>query len=303
MGRLGTRRLGRLAGIVAAAGALAVITGASTASASAHPDRHHATVEYYVSLGDSLSVGVQPNRQGTSLDTDQGYSDDLYAELRVLDALRGIDLRLVKLGCSGETSHTMIDGGVCTYQGSNSQLGAATAFLAAHPGQVALVTLDIGSNDVDHCVGPSGIDTTCVQQGFGQLATDLPTITAALRHADPSSVTRWVGLNYYDPYLASWLSGAQGQATAAESTTLQAALNQIPQAVYPQAGFEVVDIAAAFRSTATTLVPLPGFGRVPLNVASICTLTWMCAPAPQGPNIHPRPVGYVVMSLAIAARL
>jgi hypothetical protein len=35
---------------------------------------------------------------------------------------------------------------------------------------------------------------------------------------------------------------------------------------------------------------------VPPNVAMICSLTWMCAPAPRGPNEHPNNAGYRVIA-------
>jgi hypothetical protein len=277
---------------------------APAAAAVRHqPPRHHLRIEYDISLGDSLSVGVQPNASGQSVPTSQGYDNDLYHLLRARDLLHGIDLRLVELGCPGETTGTMINGGICAYTGATSQLDAATAFLKAHRGQVALVTLDIGNNNVDHCVAASGIDLGCVEQGIAADATDLPTITAALRKADPDRTTRWAGLNAYDPYLASWLTGTAGQALASASSQLQQQFNAIPQQVYSQAGFSLVDIANAFHSYDTTTVPLPGYGSVPLNVASICELTWMCAPAPQGPNIHATSLGYAVMAKAILAKL
>ena len=58
-------------------------------------------------------------------------------------------LQAVNLGCGGETTTTMINGGHCTSKYSTgSQLGDAEAFLQAHPGQVAFITLDIGADDV-----------------------------------------------------------------------------------------------------------------------------------------------------------
>jgi hypothetical protein len=51
---------------------------------------------------------------------------------------------------------------------------------------------------------------------------------------------------------------------------------------------------ADFTDTAV----LPGVGTVPLNVARICTWTWMCAPAPVGPNIHANAAGYRVIAAA-----
>jgi hypothetical protein len=39
---------------------------------------------------------------------------------------------------------------------------------------------------------------------------------------------------------------------------------------------------------------------VPLNVATICNLTWECVP-PQGPNEHPNASGYQVIANAFLA--
>ena len=55
-------------------------------------------------------------------------------------------LWLVKLGCPGETTVTMIAGGICSYD-HGSQLDEAVAFLRAHRSFVAFVTIDIGAND------------------------------------------------------------------------------------------------------------------------------------------------------------
>src|SRR5262249_12811192 len=64
---------------------------------------------YYLALGDSLAQGVQPNASGVSVMTRDGYPDRVYA---VLHASRP-GLKLVKLGCPGETTTSMINGGVC----------------------------------------------------------------------------------------------------------------------------------------------------------------------------------------------
>lgn len=58
--------------------------------------------------------------------------------------------RLVKLGCSGETSYTMIRGGICRYP-AGSQLAQAKHFLRTHRRHVSLVTIDIGANDPNSC--------------------------------------------------------------------------------------------------------------------------------------------------------
>src|SRR6202043_784082 len=130
----GLRRL-RLPLAIAAAAAVTACSGSATDSTT-HASPAPAT--YYLALGDSLSQGVQPDAAGTSVETGQGYPDQLYAMLRPSQPT----LRLVKLGCPGETTATMIHGGICRYP-AGSQLAAAVAFLTAHRGHVRLVTIDI----------------------------------------------------------------------------------------------------------------------------------------------------------------
>jgi lysophospholipase L1-like esterase len=111
-----------------------------------------AQTAYYLYLGDSLAQGVQPQvPSGTNAPTNQGYVDDLYAQLLA----RMPRLQLAKLGCPGETTMTMIHGGVCSYA-EGSQLAAAVTFLEGN--RVAVVTLDIGANDIEHYASLSGID-------------------------------------------------------------------------------------------------------------------------------------------------
>src|SRR5690242_9444649 len=130
------------------------------------------TTTFYLSLGDSLARGYMPGPG----DTDQGYADDLFAQLRVTHPT----LQLVKLGCSGETTGTMINGGRCTdrYPVGSSQLDAAVAFLKAHQGAVKYLTLDIGANDVDNCAPNGSIDLPCVANGVATIAQNQQTILA-----------------------------------------------------------------------------------------------------------------------------
>ena len=89
---------------------------------------------FYLALGTSLAVGFQPNRGETS----KGYVDVLWR--RMAQQIPGLSLKNV--GCPGETSSSMITGTHqhCRYP-QGSQLDAAVAFLQAHPGQVAFITL------------------------------------------------------------------------------------------------------------------------------------------------------------------
>jgi len=246
---------------------------------------------YYLALGDSLAQGVQPNASGVSVMTRDGYPDQVYAALHASRP----GLKLVKLGCPGETTTSMINGGVCRYQGG-SQLATAVAFLQAHRGRVLLVTLDIGANDPEHCGG---------QPGLGQLAkcavTDIPgavdnlgTIMARLKAAAGPGV-RIVGMNYYLPALAEWRSGLPGRVVAWTAEKLAATYNAMLGRVYAKSGARVANVFGAFETSDFTR---PAGTSVPRNVARLCQWTWECAAPPRGPNQHANQAGYQVIARA-----
>ncbi|QMU80661.1 SGNH/GDSL hydrolase family protein [Streptacidiphilus sp. PB12-B1b] len=280
-------------GVASAALAAAALTGATAPAAVAHsttaPDAHgstHHAPDYYVSLGDSLAAGYQPNAGGN---TDESYTDQLYARLRKHDP----NLVHVKLGCSGETTQTMISGGICSYAGASSQLDAAVKFLDAHKGQVSYVTLDIGANDVDGCTTATGLDMACAEQGIATVAAELPQIAGAV-HKAGGATPRYVGMNYYDPFLAAWLTGAAGQQLAKDSVTLSTGFNAAVQAGLHSSGFQLADVSRTFATDDFGRpVTLPGIGRVPLNVAHVCEWTWECTPYH---NIHANTLGYGVIA-------
>jgi lysophospholipase L1-like esterase len=285
---------------------VAGLTTASAAPAAARPaaaakqapsGRHERPV-YYVALGDSLSQGVQPATPplppgvtlGQSIETDAGYANDLYAHYR---RAFGGALSLLKLGCPGETSTSMLTGAgsPCTYP-QGSQLAAALAFISAHRSEVKLITIDIGANDIDGCTTSTGISQPCVTQGFDTVAHNLPLILGELRKAAGRG-TVIAGMNLYDPFLADYLTGSAGQQVATESVSLDQSFNQLLGQGYRAFGAATADVQDAFSTTDfTTTVPLPGVGTVPVNVARICEWTWMCAPSPVGPNIHANATGY-----------
>jgi lysophospholipase L1-like esterase len=285
-----------------AAAVVAMLAGSAvpaTAAAQGGPP-----VKYYLSLGDSLSQGVQPATPplppgvslGQSIETDQGYADDLFAHY---SAQFPGNLQLVKLGCGGETTSSMLTGAgsPCTYP-AGSQLAQAVAFIRAHRSAVVLITIDIGANNVDGCAADGVIDLNCVASGFAEARTDMPKIIGALRNAVGED-TVIAGMNIYDPFLADYLAGPTGQALAMQSVSLDVALNSLLSASFAAFGVPVADVQTAFSTTDfTDTATLPGAGTVPLNVARICAWTWMCAPAPVGPNIHANAAGYQTIAAA-----
>jgi lysophospholipase L1-like esterase len=292
--------LAGIAGIAALLAAVAFLT--VPASASPGSAGHGAPPVYYLALGDSLSQGVQPATPplppgvslGQSIETSQGYADDLYA--RYAPAFRG-HLRLEKLGCPGETTTSMLTGAgsPCTYA-QGSQLAAALAFLRAHRAETGLITIDIGANNVDGCAPGGVISVSCVVNGIAAIRHDLPLILGALRHAAGGHVLI-AGMNLYDPFLADYLTGAAGQAVARQSITLAGQINQLLTAGDKAFGARTADVQDAFSTTDFTATATL-LGTLPLNVARICEWTWMCAAPPVGPNIHANATGYQVIAAA-----
>ena len=294
----------RSAATVTAAVVAAAALAACSGSAPSHPvaaglaAQAKAPPVYYLALGDSLAQGVQPNAAGISVETPDGYPDQIYAALRRSHPT----LRLVKLGCPGETTVTMINGGICHY-GSGSQLKAAEAFLQQHRaqehsanehrGRVLLVTLDIGANDPEACSGQPSFSqlAACAVKGIPSAVTHLGTIVDGLKAAAGPDV-RIVGMNYYLPALAEWHHGLSGRAVAWTAEKLAATFNALLGRVYTKAGMKVADVFGAFQTS--------DFGThgaaSPRNVTLLCQWTWECAAAPRGPNQHANQAGYHVIA-------
>jgi lysophospholipase L1-like esterase len=254
---------------------------------------------YQVALGDSLAVGVQPSASGENVATNQGYADDLHALFRT----RVPGLSLIKLGCSGETTTSMIHGGVCSNypdQGS-SQLAAAISFLKNHKNQVSFVTLDIGADDLIPCSALTAIDAleVCIGGILPSVSANLNWIVSELREAGGAEM-RIVAMNYYDPFLAEWKLGSSGQTLAEESVPLTTDFNSLEEGIYHAYGIPVADVATAYRITNFTEVPVIS---LPLNVFLTLTWTWMGAPAPIGPNTHPNAAGYAVIAAAFVDKI
>ena len=289
------RDLVRIAFAAAVAAAVTACSGPAGGSTSARSHAKPIPASYYLALGDSLAQGVQPNATGDSVETQQGYPDQLYAALRP----RHPGLRLVKLGCPGETTSTMIDGGICQYPGG-SQLAAAAAFLRAHRGHVLLITIDIGANDLEDCGSQSNVIKvlSCFVTDMPGAVSRLATIMARLRTAAGPSV-RIVGMSYYLPALAQWRDGSSGQAAAKLVERLEDGYNELLEHVYTGYGAKVANVFGAFDTgDFGDQVTSTGIGKVPRNVALLCRWTWECTAPPRGPNQHANTAGYGVIARA-----
>ncbi|CAN7500957.1 SGNH/GDSL hydrolase family protein [Knoellia sp. LjRoot47] len=266
---------------------LAVLGTPAAASAKPDPSAGRAT-SWYLALGDSLAAGYQP---GVGDDRDGGYVGG------VLDALQesAPKAKLTNLSCSGATTASMLGTDRCTYE-QGSQVDAAVQFLRAHKSKVDLVTIDIGANDVTPCARGT-VDVACAIGAVGTVERNLTTILGRLRAATGPQ-TQIIVLNYYNPFLAAWLTGAAGQQVAALTTQLQSLLNGAVSRSAATADADVADVATAFRSTNTTPVTT-AYGTIPTNVATICAWTWMCSRN----DIHANDTGYAVLAGVVAGRL
>jgi LPXTG-motif cell wall-anchored protein len=285
------RSLQRFGPVLAVSAMTIVLSAPGLATADEATGGKDAT--YYISLGDSLASGYQPD---VDKDTDVAYTDQLYTQLKQ----RTPGLKHIRLGCTAETTESLINGGKCDYPNAKSQLDAALQAMAQHQGKVAYVTLSVGANDILlNCVSPAGaLDGACLNSKSQTMAKNLAQIAGALRKAGTGN-TQFVGSTYHNPFLAAWVQGAAGQQAAKESASLIGAANAGITQVFKSTGFKVADVAGAFSSDDfTTQVNVPGAGEVPANVAKICQLTWACTKK----DPHPNADGHKVIAGAFAAQ-
>ncbi len=296
--RIAGRTTRRHAGLVSALLLLGVATVTAvtgTASATAGGAR------YYLALGDSLSTGFQPTLRGEGIETHSGYVDDILARER--RAASG--LQLVDVGCPGDTT-TSLRSGIgndplalrlhCDRSGG-SQLQAALTFLRTHrrAGEVPLITLDIGINNLNRCAALAD-PGPCLRAGEDAITTDLPRILRALRAAAPAGATL-AAMTLYDTYLGK--VAADG-ATPTAARAFLAAYRQANATIIAddaRLGVRTAEVAGAFHTGDTGSVAWRG-RATPANLARTCTLTWACSPPPIGHNIHPDARGYRVIARA-----
>jgi lysophospholipase L1-like esterase len=267
------------------------IVGAPAAGASTPP--------FYLDIGGSASIGVQPSSTGAhNQRTDHGYSNDVVA----VEAAKGVTLTLDEIGCSGETTTTMLNGGDKCYISPDSQLAEAISFLAAHHDQTGLVTIDLGFNDLRNCLHSLTVDPMCVSDKLELLQDQLPEILTDLKAAAGPDTT-FVGVGHYNPYLADETRGRSGRAFADKSSSVVRSLNNTLSDIYATFDIPMANVAKQFSLDTSEYVHLPGVGTVPGIVARTCELTWMCPLNGVKPNIHPDDAGYLAIAEAIDAVL
>ncbi len=287
------KRLSHVAAVIAAA-ALVVPTAASAASKT-----------HYLSLGDSLAASWQPKAGGGGQVTTEGYVEALAARTSTT---------AVKYGCPGETTTSMLKGGVSCAgiklpyahkSAATSQLAAAEKWLRKNRSKTAFVTVSIGANDVASCAKDGAIDGDCLNAGLAAIKKNLPVIAKRLRTAAGPKAKIAIQTEY-DPFLQSYLKGDDASKALASASVLIArtSVNETLTKAVRKQRFKVADVATAFGTytpfeTTTTLAP---YGVIPTAVANICTYTWMCD-GPNGPDIHANAKGYRLIADTFAKAL
>jgi lysophospholipase L1-like esterase len=275
---------GALLSAATAMGLMAVLSGPSIATADDTNAAH-----YYVSLGNSLAASFQPNGDDT-----HGYVEQLYASLVAADP----KLELVKLGCGGESTVSMRFGsqdptvvlscGTPRYYKhvlypKGTQLAEAVSFLQAHKDKVALVTIDIGANDLFR-LDAQGNEVNCLLEPAGcatqtaRMVENLSAILADLRAAAGPDVPI-VAMSYYDVFAPVCVSDPSQLFVCSRVDDFNATLVDM----YAAAGDPVADVAGAFEND--NLVNC---------AAHVCDWTWFCALG----DIHANTAGYGVIAAA-----
>jgi lysophospholipase L1-like esterase len=245
--------------------------------------------QYYLSLGDSVSFGYQEVKQNADVAAtgtadpstfNTGFTDDFGRMLRAIDP----DIQTVNLACPGESTVTYMNGG-CPYpfqlhtSYTGSQQSAALTFLKAHAGQVGVITLFMGANDilqmVDRCGGIQNIN--CVTENLpGTLRTlqaNLSQIISTLQAAAPDADL--VLLTVYNPFAAS----------SPVTNALAQPVLDIYGGLASQYNLRLVDMYTPFNLAQ----PQP---------ETLCADTFVCGPLH---DIHPTDTGYLLMAKQVWA--
>ena len=240
---------------------------------SAQPDWSNGLKQHYLALGDSLAYGYQPCIKNNTCTNSEGY---VYQLFQILQKKGTRDV--TNYGCPGETSSTLINGGICPYSPFSSQLAAALAYLKANAGKVSPVTLDIGANDVLTDTDPSTC-TVNVTKFNADVATLDANLTGTILPSLKKALTvkgritgKIVMMNYYDPL----------QNICPNSVKYSQTLNR--------------HLAADVHGFGSIVNVFHAFGGPKTPNPNICTLTWMCTAPPLGPDIHATNKGYSVIA-------
>jgi lysophospholipase L1-like esterase len=297
-----------------------VVAGCASSVSSSSTSSTVSAKSYYLSLGDSYSVGYQPaGTVGGVGQATSGYTAVVAAGMR---------MQLKNFGCGGATTTSLSTVKGCTEPAygpvagtdavaypNTTQTQAALDFISAptNHGKVGLVTVSIGGNDVTACVKASEVSAilACVNNADGSIKTNVSALVSELRSAlkaagDQAPV---VGLTYPDVVLGEWVypQGQENQQLASLSVSaFDQLINPALEQAYGKANFVNVTVAPYGAATSGANTPLgvtvhapPPYGQIPAAVGEICDLTYYCTMG----NIHANTKGYTFIGKLILAHL
>jgi lysophospholipase L1-like esterase len=259
-------------------------------------------VKYYVSIGDSYAAGYQPTGKGQGHMTTHGFANDVVT----MSKANGTEYTLVNFGCGGATSDSILNSNGCPAEARAvgapaydvPQAQAAEDFMKAHPGQIGLVTVSIGGNDITSC----GVETdpvACLGTRLPAVAANIKTLLTGVRQQVGDS-TPIVGITYPDVFLGEKVSGSSSLADLSVFG-FHTLINPTLKGAYESAHAKFADVTAASgaygsMSETTTVAP---YGTLPTPVAKVCELTFYC----QYKDIHPTSAGYELIAKLITDSL
>jgi len=261
----------------AVAAAIAAVPGVSHVRAHLSP-QGPTTTAYYLSLGDSYSVGYRP--LPTSAPT-PGYTAVVATKLK---------LTLENFGCAGTTTASILSfdenysgvtdasnnpsgygpaavpGMIGPLAPGQTQVQAADAFIAAHPGSVGLVTVSIGGNDVTSCAGAS------ISNPVDGKTDALPCVQFPASAANQTLAgLSLAAFGLMNPALKDVYTAVPGGRFADVTTLTKAYIPFKKQSLAP-----------------SSVTDVPPGTNIAKAVAAVCNLTWFC----QLGDIHANTTGY-----------
>jgi lysophospholipase L1-like esterase len=293
-----------LSGLVLSTLVLVALPGVSLAAPSKVSPASATSRPYYLSLGDSYSIGYQPGIGGTP-----GFAAYVAKKLK---------MQTENFGCGGATTTSMTQTDGCGDPASENAVAysnetqeqAALDFIAAHPGTVSLITVSIGGNDFDGCS-----TAPCVEGAMPTMESNIKSLVSSLSSAlsaASDTSARIIGLTYPDVDLGLYVypTDPPSSANVSQAQTSISAFDDVINPTLSESYLSVstgsfVNVTSAPYRAATkgddTSLSLTEsvkpYGVVPVAVGEVCELTYFCS---QG-NIHANTKGYDFIGKLIVA--
>jgi lysophospholipase L1-like esterase len=262
--------------------------------------------EYDVSLGDSYGAGYQPVASAQAGRDTEGFAYQVVGMAKA----KGDNFTLRNFACDGATTATILRQSGCSLTApgpdavsypAQTQAAAADQFIAHHPGQIGLITVSIGGNDILGCAAAT-IFISCVTNALTTIADNLHQLLIGVRAAAGPTVPI-VGLTYPDVFLGLYPSKDPEQKQLATVSILgfEHVFNPALSSAYAAAGATFVDVTRASGAyiPLTESRPSGSHGSTPVAVADVCALTFYC----RLQDVHPTNSGGALIARLIVATL